>query len=178
VSITAGANSDQSFVESVRNALVRSGLHWKEANHLILRRGPFTIAAGLDESVAAKPAVISGRYVNLFDPALKVQHDLSLSPGTRYFLVDIARLTNSAPTVVASACKALVQQQTAAELTLMVEGIDDTQAVVLIHCPGGQPSRVTLGDTPLDITHYSAEDHLVWLRFTNLSSPRQLRLSF
>jgi hypothetical protein len=49
---------------------------------------------------------------------------------------------------------------------------------VLIGCPSGPPSRVTLGDAPLEITRFSAEDHLLWLQFTNLSSPRQLRLSF
>jgi hypothetical protein len=177
-SITAEPNSDQSFVESVRTALTRSGLEWKQANHLILRRGPFTIAAGLDESIEQKPVVIAGRYVNLFDPTLTVQHELSVGPGSRYFLIDLTRVTNSAPRVIASSCKALVRQQTAAELTLAVEGVENTEAIVLIGCPSGPPSRVTLGDAPLEITRFSAEDHLLWLQFTNLSSPRQLRLSF
>src|SRR5665213_1991983 len=40
-------------------------LQWKETNALVLRRGPYIVAAGLDESVTgAKPRVLHGHFID------------------------------------------------------------------------------------------------------------------
>lgn len=47
----------------------------KESNTLILHRGPYLVASGPDESVPhAKPVVLKGRDINLFDADLPVPH--------------------------------------------------------------------------------------------------------
>ena len=38
-----------------RTAAARAGLDWKKTNYLTLRRGPYIVAAGLDESVPGDP---------------------------------------------------------------------------------------------------------------------------
>ena len=178
VSITAGKNNEQAFVEKARTAIVRSGLHWKEQNHLILRRGKYLVGAGLEESIRATPFRVSGRLVNLFDPELEVRDKVEISPGSRYFLIDLARVNGDRPQVIASACKALVEASTSTTLTLTVEGVADTPAVVLLYVPAGQPKQVMLEGSALTPARYSEQDHLLWLRFNNQSMPRRLTLTF
>lgn len=178
VSITASSDSERVMIERIRAQLDVAGVKWKEANHLVLRRGKFLVAAGLDESVDAEPLVIPGRFVNLFESDLMVHEEVKISPGSRYFLLDLGRIGGGIPQVVASACKTLVQESTPKALTLAVEGVEDTPAVVLVYSPSGEPRRITLDNAPLEPAQYSEKDHLVWLRFNNRSSPRKVQLTF
>jgi hypothetical protein len=136
------------------------------------------VAAGLDESVDQEPLVIPGRFVNLFDSELMVHDEVKISPGSRYFLLDLGRIGGGKPQVIASACKTLVQEEHPKALTLVVEGVEDTPAVVLVYSPSGEPRQITLDNAPLRPALYSEKNPLVWLRFNNRSSPRNLRLSF
>src|SRR5262249_53078307 len=73
----------------VRRACESIGLPYREANHLVLRRGPYVVAAGLDESLEAAPHVIRGHFVDLFDGRLPVVDSVTLKPGGRHFLLDL-----------------------------------------------------------------------------------------
>jgi hypothetical protein len=80
--------------------------------------------------------------------------------------------------VLASACKALPTKADKHTLSLVVEGVAETPAVVLLYAPLGSPRLVTLGGQSLEVGRYSAGDHLVWLHFENQSVPRELRVEF
>ncbi|MBP8261301.1 MAG: hypothetical protein KA118_16750, partial [Verrucomicrobia bacterium] len=63
---------DATLVSALQEAIRGSNIAWRENNHLILRRGPYVIAAGLDESIEGPPRTLSGQFVNLFDPELEL----------------------------------------------------------------------------------------------------------
>ena len=44
----------------VRRACEAIGLAYRETNYLVFRRGPYVIAAGLDESISAEPTACGG----------------------------------------------------------------------------------------------------------------------
>jgi hypothetical protein len=117
---------------------------WREANHLLLRRGPYLIGAGLDESIAADATVVKGRFINLFDAELRLRRSVALEPGARVFLLDLDAVGGRQPRLLASACKALPLKQEEATLSFTVEGVAGTPAVVLLRVPGGAPRTVTL----------------------------------
>ena len=76
----------------VKHAAALARLDWRETNYLLLRRGPYVIAAGLDESIPVSdggPKILPGRYINLFDPQWRVLKNVRLEPGSRYFLLDL-----------------------------------------------------------------------------------------
>ena len=60
---------------------------------------------------------------------------------------------------------------------MTVEGVVNTPAVVLLHMPKA-PRAVVLASQPLQSFHYSAEDRLLWIRFTNEAAPRELAIEF
>ena len=136
-------------------------------NYLMLRRGPYIIAAGLDESVAEEPRVLRGRFVNLFDPELRIHAEVKLVRGARFFLFDLESNRNRAPRVLAAACKTMQLKRNKKSLALAVEGVADTQALVLVTAPGNPPRSITLAGHPLTSFEYSAPDRLVWIRLKN-----------
>ena len=124
------------------------------------------------------PLVLSGRFVNLFDPDLQLNTRITLSPASRYFLLDISGTAGSQPKLLAAACKTFVNENGPASVSLTVEGVEGTPAVVLFYSPRGAPRTITLAGKPLESTKFSAADHLLWVHFANESSPRELRILF
>jgi hypothetical protein len=176
--LAATADGDEVLVRSVKEAAAATHLEWREANHLLLRRGPYLVAAGLDESVSAVPKVLQGRFVNLFDPELRVQTSVELAPRSRFLLLDLDSISGKDPRVLASACKVLPATASAGRLALTVEGVGHTPAVVLMRMPGTGPRSVTLAGEPLKDFQYSPTEHLLWIRFENESKPRELAVEY
>jgi hypothetical protein len=175
----AGArDGDVRLVAAVRTAAEKVGVRWRETSHLLLRRGPYLVAAGLEESVLGEPKQLKGRFINLFDPELQVRTEAHLAPGTRSFLLDLNSVRFRQPQVLASACKTLPTKADRKSLALVVEGVPETPAVVLVAAPKGPPQSVLLEGQPLKEFTYSAADRLLWVRFTNSASPRQLTIAF
>jgi hypothetical protein len=171
--LAASTEGDAHLARVVRQAATRSRLKWRETNWLLLRRGPYVVAAGLDESSSGEPKVLRGRFVNLFDPGLRVRQSVNCAPGTRYFLLDLDAVRSRRPQVLASACKALPAKQDRRVAAFTVEGVANTPAVVLLHSPKA-PSSVTLAGQPLQSFTYSSRERLLWIRFNNESRPREL----
>ena len=164
-------------VDAVQRAAARAGLRWRETSHLLLRRGPYVIAAGLDESVPGPRMVLRGRWVNLFDPRLRVENEVSLDPGTRWFLLDLETVRGRQPRVLASAGKALPQENARGRLKLAVEGVAQTPGLLLLHSP--KPPRViTLEGQPITDFEYGTAHRLLWIRFPNEARPRELTVRF
>lgn len=175
--LAASAEGDTRLIQAIKQAAARVRLKWRETNHLLLRRGPYLIAAGLDESASDAPKELHGRFVNLFDPQLRFTDAVKLIPGSRAFLLDLKAAHGNEPRVLASACKALPKSSSGKQLVLTVEGVGNTPAIVLLHAPK-PPRAITLTGQPLKDFAYSAAERLLWLRFPNETSPRELEVQF
>lgn len=174
--LAASAEGDARLLDIVKQAAVSTKVEWRETHYLLLRRGAYVIAAGLEESVAGEPKALKGRFVNLFDPELRVCRSVELSPASRFFLLDLDEVKERQPRALLSACKTLpTQDGTDAQCSLVVEGVGGTRAVVLFHLPK-PPREITLAGQSLSDFTYSATDRLLWIRFQNEPKPRELRV--
>ena len=129
-----------------RRGCEAAGLKYEETNHLVLRRGPYVVAAGLDESLSAAPHVLQGPFLDLFDARLPVVKTVTLKPGSRRLLLDLARARARVPgpAVLASACKILGAERTPdGAFRFHAEGPAKTGAVVRVALPDA-PTVVTL----------------------------------
>jgi hypothetical protein len=169
--------ADARLAGVVRTAAEQAGLVWKECNYLALRRGPYLIGAGLDESVAAPVKRVTGRFINLFDPELKVQRSVALASGSRVFLLDLEAVKSANPRLLASACKALPAKRDDGATAWTVEGVGDTPAILVISAT--QPPRsVQLDGRPLSTYNFDQAEGLLYLRFPNEARPRNLVVTF
>jgi hypothetical protein len=176
--IAAGSEPTDHLVQAVKNTAQAVGVAWKETNHLLLRRGPYVIAAGLEESINESSVSLTGKYLNLFDPKLLVMDEVHITPGSRQFLVDLTAAGKVAATVLASACKTLPVDRQTNGASWLVEGVEGTPAIVLLAWPKPPPRAVTLGDKTLAESDYSLDSSLLRVRFVNQSSPRRLTITY
>ena len=168
-------SADARLATVVRQAAEAANLTWRETNHLLLSRGPYRIGAGLDESISAPLVSLQGRFINLFDPQLVLQHDITLAPGSRFFLLDLDAVKSPTPRLLAAACKTLPLENTAGELRWTVEGVANTQAIVLIACTT-TPLSIELDGRAISDFNYSVGEGLLYIRFPNEARPRVLTI--
>jgi hypothetical protein len=169
--------SEVLLAETAKRAANAIGLKWRETNYLLLRRGPYLVAAGLDESIGGESHKLQGRFVNLFDPDLRVQGELTVKPNSRYLLLDIDAPEVKKKSLLASACKAILKESSSSRVTYTVEGVGETPAIILLRSEK-PPRRVMLAGKPLESVQYSANEKLLWLRFENTASPQNLSIEF
>ncbi len=174
--LAASAEGAEEVIAVVQQAAKFAKVNWRETSSLVLRRGHYIIAAGLDETIAGEPKVLRGHFVNLFDPELRVLDSVTIAPGTRYFLRDLDA-TPGWPQLLASACKALLTSRENKSLSYAVEGVAQTPAVMLLRAER-PPTSITLDGQAVERFNFSKQDGLLWIRFTNEARPRSLTVNF
>jgi len=175
--LSASAQGADQVMAMAKLTAEKIGLNWHESNYLLLQRGPYIIAAGLDESIAGEPKVLHGRFVNLFDSELRVLENVTLTPGSRYFLRDLDATKGNKLQLLASACKVLPVENDGKAVSYTVESVADTPAVLLFQTSKA-PKSITLDGQPVEQTGFSKTDKLLWIRFENEARPRTLELNF
>jgi hypothetical protein len=174
--IAANAESESRLADVVKLAAEEVHLKWRETDYLLLRRGPYVIAAGLDESPASGSKELRGKFVNLFDPELRVQTEFTLRPGSRYLLLDLEKTQGQDSSVLAAACKVIEGKRSRDRLSFFVEGVGGTEAVVLLCVPAGANPSAELAEGTITSLDYNSSEHLAWIRFKNESKPRALSI--
>jgi hypothetical protein len=162
----------------VRTACAAVRLPYHETAHLVLRRGGYVVAAGLDESLTVAPRVLRGHFINLFDAGLPVLEAVTLAPGSRHLLLDLDRPRPDGPSVVASACKVLGAERTGrGSFRFYAEGPETIQAVARVVLPTA-PVEVTLDENPMkgDAWTWDARTGCLLLRFTNSATGRWVEI--
>ncbi len=168
------ATGDADVVAAVRKAASAVRLRWRETNHLVLRRGPYVVAAGLDETIEGAPRTLEGRLVDLFDPQLAMRRKVTLKPGSRHLLYDLDASAGTGLKLVAAGCKALPEKVGLKGGSWLVEGIVKTNGIILLRCPS-QPASVALGSDAAE-WRYDARERLLWVTFANTARPRRLQV--
>ena len=161
-----------------RQAAAAIHLPWIETSALVLRRGPYVIAAGLDESIPnTKPTTLHGRFVNLFDADLPVLTTVTLVPGTRDLLYDLDSSGGSSPRIVAAACEVRGLHSAPHQLSFTATGQADTNAAIRIQSRL-KPTRVSIAGQTLATSDYQVEDGTILLHFANSVEPVPIEVKF
>jgi hypothetical protein len=161
----------------VRRACTAARLPYRETNYLALRRGPYVVAAGLDESVPdAPPHELTGRFVNLFVAGLPLLDRVALTPGSRYLLLDLDRVGAKAPALLLAAGKTLdARKLPDSDFAFYAEGPDGTTASVRLRL-AGPPKEVRVDDQslPADAQVWDAASETLLVRFPNAASGHRI----
>ncbi len=161
-----------------RQAAAAIHLNWSETDALVLRRGPYVIAAGLDDSIPnAKPITLHGRFVDLFDANLPVLTSVTLAPGTHDVLFDLDYRAGAVPRVAAAACAVRNIHAAPHRLSFTATGIADTTAAVRIQSRL-KPARVTVAGQTLPPDAYQVENGTILLHFANSVEPVSVEVRF
>lgn len=87
-------------------AMVRELLpEWKPCNYLAVRRGPYRIAAVMEESVHEDPLILRGQFVDLLDGRLGVCTEKIISPGENAILFDLDAIQEEPVRIVGTSAR-------------------------------------------------------------------------
>ncbi len=95
-------NHDVKYFETIREAFETAPNDGKleTKNSFFIERGPYTIAAVMDESVSNEPLTLEGTFIDLFDSTLPVLDKKIISPGEQAFLYNVEKINDRKKAVV------------------------------------------------------------------------------
>lgn len=84
------ADNDAAYFNTVADVYKKvAGKAVETKNNFVVERGPYTIAAVLDESVSPQPLHLKGSYIDLFDKELPVLTEAVIKPGEQGYYYNI-----------------------------------------------------------------------------------------
>lgn len=135
----------------------------KVTNALVQERGPYLIAAVLDESLKA-PLVLKNSYIDLYDPNLPVLREVKLRPGQQGLFYDLSQ-AGKAPKILAAASRAYDEKSNENSFSYVCKGPAETFNVTRILLPA-KPAAVTVDGQKWEFD-WDAGSKTVFLRFPN-----------
>ena len=169
---------DSRFVETVGKLYRDSAKagEMKMKNSFCLERGPYTIAAVMDESVSDEPLTITGTLVDLFDPKLPVYTSVQILPGHQGYFIDIDRVDHGKAQVLAGSSRAEDEHRTGSSYSFTAKSPIDTDGISRVLLPE-KPSSVTVnGEEVSDRASWDAGSSTCLITYDN--SPDGVKIAF
>ncbi|MBU7592913.1 hypothetical protein [Metabacillus halosaccharovorans] len=108
----------------------------EEKNYFMVKRGPYRIAAVMDESISAAPLKLNGHFVDLFNPTLPVITQLQLNPEDMTLLYDLDdAMPEKEMKVIAASSRIEEVIHHDSGFEMVVKGPEKINAVARIFCP-------------------------------------------
>ena len=147
----------------IQKAAVSAGLDYQEHNYLWLNRGPYVIAACLEESFDDKPLEIEGLFVDIFDAKLSVLKKVSVKPGQRAWLIDLNKLTPGIAEPIASAGRIETWNKIANGVEFELSATEGVNIVSRIRLPK-QPQKMIVDGKDFDGYTWDKESKTVFFK--------------
>ena len=143
-------------------------------NSFELERGPYRLAAVVDESPAGnKPLRLNGLFIDLFTNNLPVLTSVEVEPNTQVFLYDINKVADKKrPQVLAAASRQYDEAVTRKSYSFVSKSPKNTDNIMRILLPK-QPKKVvvttaqTAEPLPVSINEWDAKSNTLLLGFEN-----------
>jgi hypothetical protein len=147
----------------VRRGVEAAGGEMVEANSLQVRRGPYLIAAVMDESTNDETLRLHGRLLDLLDAQLPIREELVLRPGQQAWLLDLDRVTAPAPALLAAAGRVVNWTPAERSVQYKIASPEGIKVVARIRLPSA-PTAVTVAGKPSTTHQWHAASRTVLVR--------------
>jgi hypothetical protein len=141
-------------------------------NNFTLERGPYLLAAVMDEFVNGQPLKLRGSFIDLFDPELPVLREKVIEPGAQTFLFDLKKVVGNRPQILAAAGRAYDEKVQGTTYSFVLKSPSGTHNAMRIKLPK-KPKQVRLTKTgtqlPILKNEWDAGTGTLSLQFENFS---------
>lgn len=173
-----GASVVRALLQQIAAA---SKIQLKTSPALVMRRGPYVIAAGLEDSTIEPKNVaaitLRGTFIDLFDNNLTVHDQVQIHAGDRRLLLDVNHIAASHPRILAAASRIQKEESTAHSLQFQADGIDGTAASLCILSPSS-PTNITVDGSSLPSDQYVQHGRILHIRMTNHALPQTIHIEW
>jgi len=161
---------DNKLMSTVREAYGKL----KEKNSLLLRRGPYVIAACLDEAPSdilpenksGKSLFIEGDFIDLFDPSLPNIKGKIVAPGQQTLLLDLRKVKNrKRPQILAAASRQYDEAASKHSYSFIAKSPTNTSNIMAILLPK-EPSDISVSAKAYE-SQWDNKKRILNLRFEN-----------
>lgn len=173
--ITRSADEADRFRAVVQKAIEATGEKYLERNHFILRRGPYRIAACMDESRDKEPLKLQGRFVNLFDAALSVLTEVVVPLNRQAFLLDLDAVKGTPPLALASAGRLETWEPSDRALKYTTTSIEGVEVSTRLLLPAA-PTQVNVDGQPCGRVEWDPASKTVLIRHAGRCQPTTVEL--
>ena len=139
-----------------------------ERGYFLKNRGPYVLAAALDEQDEASPAplTLKGRYIDLFDASLPILTEVTVSPGERRWLLDLDRVTG--PDAMPLACAGRIDHWQADEsgVTCAIAACEGITVAARWRLPQ-RPTKITVGEKEIDSWSWDEASGTLFFSYPN-----------
>jgi hypothetical protein len=171
------ANGDKDFIAALSKAYEQCGGKLTMSNNLYLERGPYVIAAVMDEGVSMTPLMLTGLYIDLFDPELPVLHSKQVNAGEQAFLYNISAMPDrSKCSVLCGAARADNVRSSDGTYSFTAKGPAQTSAAMRIYCPL-KPLQAIIDGTPI-VYDWDEPSHTMLIKFENNPDGVSVQITF
>ncbi|MDQ0112227.1 hypothetical protein [Paenibacillus harenae] len=164
-----GAESLRAIVREAIEALGDPACRWLPKHDFALRRGPYIIAAVLDESASDAAVTIPGPVVDLLEPLLPVLKEVRIAPGEQAFLFDLerGRPNDGLVACIAASSRIELLEQSGAGFRFQPKGPEGVEAAARFYSPRKPLSATRLcgGDNEAIPFEWDAPSSTVLLRY-------------
>lgn len=146
-------------------------------NNFLLHRGPYVIAAVMDESVDDKPLNLTGTFIDLFDPSLPVVGEKTVAPGSQTLLVDVNKVADrKRPQVIAASFRESDEEVGKGSYSFIAKSPVETDGIARVLLPK-KPKSVTVdGAETFDPSKWDSVSSTYLVSFDNV--PEGHKVSF
>lgn len=173
---------DTPYIAMLKNALSDTGENMVEKNNFHLQRGPYEIAAVLDESVSATPLTIDGPVIDLFDPEIPVLDKKVINPGEQALLYNLNAIKSKKPQVLATAARVTDEKTKGKSFAFTSRSPVNTNNVMRVYLPKEPKSIKSSDENGAAITemtsNWDEKTNTLLLKFENLGAPIQTTITW
>ncbi len=168
-------NGDAEFLRTVETAYQTDAHAGKliDKNNFVLHRGPYIIAAVMDEATDKKPLTLKGAFIDLFNPELPILTEKIIPLNSQGYLFDLSKIENKQkPQTLASAARVTDEVITASSYSFIAKSPSNTNNVMRILLPR-KPTTVALEldgkNLKIDKNNWDEKSKTLLLGFENYS---------
>lgn len=171
-----GGNRVRALVQEMAAA---QGTDLDTQNYISLRRGPYVVGMGLEESIQGAPHELEGPFVNLFDPQLSTVDSASLAPGTPAFLYDLTWAADHLRQTTIAAASTRIQDERVdpGMYSFATRGPVGTSAIVVMRLEDKPAAAVLDPAVPFE-SSWDASHSLYRISFENQARSIRVAVSF
>jgi hypothetical protein len=164
-------------VLALLEAAMPHGRKAKRQNYLKLRRGPYVIAAALDETPASSTLSLQGDWIDLLDAALPRLSQKNIPPGEVALLFDLSKRDSTKAHVLAASAHIADERREATQYTFTARGPAHLLLRAVISLPRIRAQvTATCGGIATPVQTKLA-GNLMWLEFEPQEQPVEVRIA-
>ncbi|MFI2741393.1 hypothetical protein ACG2LH_01525 [Zhouia sp. PK063] len=151
-------------------------------NNFYLERGPYDIAAVMNESVSNSPLKIKGPVIDLYDPNIPVLDEKIVYPGSQTYLFDLKREQSKSPKTLAAAARIYDETIDKHHYSFTAKSPAKTINAMQILLPS-KPESIVMKDSDGKVLQmissaYNKKYHTLFLKFNNAPAGVNVAITF